>query len=334
MKKPHLLVRVDGNARIGFGHVMRSLALGQAWLRAGGEIQYAVAAENEHAQKRLSAAGFPVSRIESAAATSEDAQKTKNLAKEWVVVDGYEFNDDYTACLKQPGARILVVDDDGNSSWRQADLILNQNLHANAGMYAGSTASEFCLGPEFALLRSEFVRRERSVPQEARRILITLGGGDQSDVATKILAPFRSAEWSCCEILVLSAGPVNGGPHIGVLKSSDQMADLMRWADVAISGAGSTVWELCFIGTPFVTVVLAPNQEEIAASLEREGIADIAGKITALDPAAIAGRVMSLVKDFNRRVKISEAQQRLVDGEGARRVVAKMLEQSAMARSH
>jgi UDP-2,4-diacetamido-2,4,6-trideoxy-beta-L-altropyranose hydrolase len=328
------MVRVDGNAKIGFGHVMRCLALGQGWVDAGGEILFAVAAENAKAGERLRAAGFPVALIDAPAASMEDSEKTKALARDWVVVDGYDFRNEFTANIRKSGARVLVVDDDGNSSWKAADLILNQNLHAAEAMYARTKARDFCLGPQFALLRKEFVRADRNIPEQARKVLLTLGGGDQSEVASRILTAFRGEEWLAYEIVVLSQGTVEGGPNIRVLESSDRMPDLMAWADVAISGSGSTVWELCFIGTPFVTVVLAPNQEEIAAALQTRGVAEIAGKITALDPARIANRAMALLKDFEKRRRISEAQRQLVDGRGASRVVAKMLAHPAPGSSH
>ena len=58
------------------------------------------------------------------------------------------------------------------------------------------------------------------------------------------------------------------GSNIQLINSAN-MAELMKWADVAVSAAGSTCWELLAVGVPFATVVLADNQEGVASYLEQ-----------------------------------------------------------------
>ena len=41
----NLVIRADAGARIGIGHVMRSLALAQAWQDAGGDVTFVMAQE-------------------------------------------------------------------------------------------------------------------------------------------------------------------------------------------------------------------------------------------------------------------------------------------------
>ena len=53
--------------------------------------------------------------------------------------------------------------------------------------------------------------------------------------------------------------------------NAPNMAELMAWADVAISAAGSTAWELACMGLPAALIVVAENQTGIAAALVREG---------------------------------------------------------------
>ena len=51
----------------------------------------------------------------------------------------------------------------------------------------------------------------------------------------------------------------------------------MLWAELAITAAGSTCWELACLGVPAVTIVTAENQRGIAASLSHAGITQDAG---------------------------------------------------------
>src|SRR5208282_5813137 len=60
---------------------------------------------------------------------------------------------------------------------------------------------------------------------------------------------------------------------ITVLQDVSNPADLMAAADVAISAAGSTCWELCLLGLPALLIDVADNQTALAAELERRGCA-------------------------------------------------------------
>jgi hypothetical protein len=55
---PPLLFRGDANATIGTGHVMRCLAMAQAWKRAGGEAVFAIGESPEALINRLIGEGF------------------------------------------------------------------------------------------------------------------------------------------------------------------------------------------------------------------------------------------------------------------------------------
>ena len=48
-----LLVRADAGDRLGTGHIMRMLALGQAWVRRGGEVFFLCAEIQESLQTRV-----------------------------------------------------------------------------------------------------------------------------------------------------------------------------------------------------------------------------------------------------------------------------------------
>jgi len=53
-----LLVRVDSGINLGSGHVMRCLALAQAWQDGVGDVVFVLATESPNAEARLTAEGL------------------------------------------------------------------------------------------------------------------------------------------------------------------------------------------------------------------------------------------------------------------------------------
>jgi hypothetical protein len=99
--------------------------------------------------------------------------------------------------------------------------------------------------------------------------------------------------------------------------------ELMTWADVVLSGAGSTVWELCCLGVPMALVVAAGNQLPNYRRVLDAGFAVGVGQL----PEVVAGQVTGLppvlqtpaVNDLGARAW------KTVDGLGADRVAAAVL---------
>ena len=102
------------------------------------------------------------------------------------------------------------------------------------------------------------------------------------------------------------------------------MAELMSHTDLAVSGAGSTCWELAFMGVPTCVIVAAENQHRIAMGLDREGFARNLGRSEDVTVEVIAKSVTKLMNNRHLRQSMSENGRRLVDGLGLQRVLSAM----------
>ena len=102
------------------------------------------------------------------------------------------------------------------------------------------------------------------------------------------------------------------------------MAEIMAWADVALSSAGSTCWEMCMLGLPSILLVLADNQRLVAVELSRMGIAIDASQNEQSTWDGIGETVRSLLLSGECRKEMSRRGSELVDGCGAERVMAAM----------
>ena len=103
------------------------------------------------------------------------------------------------------------------------------------------------------------------------------------------------------------------------------MPELMAWADLAISGGGSTVMEMLFMGLPALVIILAENQRAVAEALADAGAAVNLGWYHDLSTTKIARKMTELMKATDVRSEMSQRGRNLVDGKGVERVLTRLL---------
>jgi UDP-2,4-diacetamido-2,4,6-trideoxy-beta-L-altropyranose hydrolase len=318
---------------------MRCLALAQALQDSGGTVVFAMAESTPAIDARLRSEAMEIVEIEASPNSAQDARDVAALARErdaaWVVVDGYRFDSEYQRAVKNAGMKLLFVDDLGQCGHYSADLVLNQNVHAGKNMYTRREAyTRLLLGPRFAMLRREFrvwAKWQRDLAPNGRKVLVTMGGSDPDNVTALVLGALRDLQIDGLEIVAVVGGSSPHGdslkrfasqsPPIRFLNDAPNMPDLMAWADIAVSAAGSTCAEMSLLGLPALLIDLAENQTPVAQELGRKQIAIHLGSSKEVTAAEIAGKVQLLLLSKELRTSLSQRSRELVDGDGAERVM-------------
>jgi UDP-2,4-diacetamido-2,4,6-trideoxy-beta-L-altropyranose hydrolase len=332
---------------MGTGHVMRCLALAEAWQDSGGRVLFAMIAPALSMRERLLKESVGIFEIFEPAGSAEDAKRTAALAREhgatWVVVDGYQFGADYQQTLKSAGVKILFLDDYGHAGHYCADVVLNQNLSAEKIAYEmRGRYTRLLLGLKYCLLRREFNKwREwrREIPSVGHRVLVTMGGSDPENCTLLVMQALAVAEIEGLEarVVVGSSNPRfeslerharQNAEQIAVWRSVSTMAELMAWADVAVSSAGTTSWELAFMSLPSVLLTFADHQLPVAHAVGMSGAGINLGRFSEIDERAMAKAVRELLADRSLRKEMAANGRALVDGYGAGRVVSVLAEKS------
>jgi len=338
-----LLIRADAAPEIGTGHVMRCLALAQAWQDAGGSCALLAAKLPAPLRERLAAEGMQTERVAAEPGSMADAEETSRLARaigaEWVVVDGYLFDAGFQKALKQTGLGVLAIDDYGHSDHYHADLVLNQNLHAQEALYRQREPStRLLLGTDYVLLRREFLKCrdwERAIPRVGRKVLVTMGGADPENITEKVVRALDLVQVDGLEVVVV-VGSCN--PHLDAVRTAvsrsrlpgellidvSDMASLMAAADAAVTAGGSSVWEFALLGLPALGIGRARQETELLRGAASRGIIVDLGFHRDVAPGVIAGRLTRLLLDSDERARLSAAARRVVDGLGPERVLRAM----------
>ena len=333
-----ILIRADASAEIGTGHVMRCLALAQAWRDQGGRAVFAMAESTPAVRARIEAESFNILETSAVVGSRDDWEWLCGLDQEasWLVLDGYRFDEGYQRAVRKRAWRILCIDDEGRLAGCTADLLVNQNLHASASIYRGTSAGRLLLGPRYALLRKEFLQWQdwqRSSPQVATSLLISLGGGVQMKAARTVLASLERIEMPDAAITFVVGGSGPGYDELEqgaklasviFVRNPSNMPELMANAHLAVSAAGTTCWELCFLGVPSLLIDVASNQTPIAQALQGRDYAIHVGSVHELTVEELTRQLRELMLSQQRRELLSQHCRTLVDGHGAERVAAAM----------
>ncbi|MBZ5679412.1 MAG: UDP-2,4-diacetamido-2,4,6-trideoxy-beta-L-altropyranose hydrolase [Acidobacteriia bacterium] len=334
-----LLIRADASATIGTGHIMRCLALAQAWQDSGGDAVFAIAELPPAIEDRLAGEGLSIVRMPKSVGASEDADATVNLARErsaaWVVIDGDRFDEAFLQRVKSGVARVLLIDDFAERESFPADLILNPNLDATEESYRKrGTLAPLLLGEPYVMLRREFTawRGQRSFPEEGRKILVTLGGSDPENLTPKIAEAL--GRLPSYEITVI-AGPGYpylreleraGTPNVRVVFNAANMRERMERADLAVIVGGGTLWELLYMSCVVLSYSRNPVQFRVVQELEKRGAVCNLGPIGDFDGSALATALDELGRSRRLREQMANIGRQVVDGEGATRVLQALLE--------
>lgn len=335
-----LCIRADGGARMGVGHLMRCLALAQAWQDRGGRVVLLSQALPPALKSRYEQEGVAVRCLAEDVATLEEAAETSAAVRQegaaWLVLDGYHFSPAYRLQIQDAGLHLLVVDDLADSDLSQASLILNLNAYASPGLYTGlSGKARLLLGSRHALLRREFLpwaaqAAGRATPAQAVEVLITLGGGDPDNVTRKVVDLLASWQGARLRLTVVS-GPAN--PHLDSLRAASagvhelevlvnppDLPARMSRADVAITAAGGSCWELACLGVPMLLIITADNQRLVARRLEELGVGVPLGWHADFPAPGSLEKITALLEDAAARERMSALARAVVDGQGAGRV--------------
>ncbi|MFA7347170.1 MAG: UDP-2,4-diacetamido-2,4,6-trideoxy-beta-L-altropyranose hydrolase [Desulfurivibrionaceae bacterium] len=342
---PLLVIRADADVAIGSGHVMRCLALAREWQERGGKAVFWGRISAGPLRARIVAEGCQLHLLSASHPDPADCaavlvwQREAHEQSGWVVLDGYHFSADYHDAIRASGWPLLVIDDYGHLPEYHADILLNPNAYAGELTYNTGVETLRLLGARYALLRREFrVAREenRIAAPRGHRILVTMGGADQNNVCGRVVDALLAMDRSDLEVKIVS-GSLN--PHhqdlvkrlekapfdAELMVTVTEMAPLMQWADLAISAAGSTCWELAAMGVPMLVTVLADNQERVAAYLEAHGAAINLGWFDGWQANQVADVLEVLLADQEQRGRMAGNGQGVVDGMGCGRVVEMML---------
>ena len=337
-----VLFRVDAGPGIGLGHLQRSLSLATALEKLDVGSRFLVH-DNSESRERIEQTGFASDALPALQTWSlDDARATQDAARSegcaTVIVDSHQVSSEYLAALRNAGLYSVARDDMADSPF-PCQLVINGNADAKNLRYASSSGDTiFLLGTDYMVLDQEFWDwRLRADDRPVRNVLVTLGGTDEYDLMpqfldsldrmlgeislTAVVGPFFENVDEVKEAASRMTGEVK------LAHNPQSLRDAIANADLAVSAAGQTIYELARAGCPTVVFSIASNQQGQLEELAETGFVRVAGNAAKDDVVSgVCEAVRSLLEDSDSRSVMASAGRRLVDGQGARRVARTIVE--------
>lgn len=342
MKK--ILIRADGNEHIGAGHIMRCLSIGKEAKILGVDVSFVTA--DKSFLSILQYNGFKVYVLD----TDYKAMETEldvflpiliQEKPDVVILDSYYVTPYYMESVKN--ITKLVYIDDVLAFPYPVDILINYNIYASKTkylkLYSDKKIPKMLLGCKYIPLRDEFQKGKAiKIESTVKSILFSAGGADPERIALRFTENIIANE-SFSEIVFhivlgsfepdsnkieeISKSNINIVPHRNV----SRMSDLMLQCDLAVSAAGSTLYELCACGVPTITYVLADNQLPGATAFSDLGIMVNAGDDRSDGNLIenINDAILGLISNIAIRKLMQSKGMSFVDGNGAKRIVQEIM---------
>jgi UDP-2,4-diacetamido-2,4,6-trideoxy-beta-L-altropyranose hydrolase len=178
----NILIRTDGSAEIGLGHVVRCVSLAHM-LKASFDICFFLLAPSEKVISILKDNSFKIVSL-----SSENDFFELIRYGHTVVLDGYQFDIDYQQKVKRKGAKLVYIDDLHDKEY-VADIILNHVPGVDKEMYRIQSPAIFLLGPDHAMIRPLFLQQARENRKIAaiHTVFICFGGSDYKNLTCSVL---------------------------------------------------------------------------------------------------------------------------------------------------
>lgn len=350
-----ILIYADGNTDIATGHLMRCLSVACALRELGGRAEFAV---SDEASADLLASffpkgnGFPVHVLHTdyrkpetalkaltqlltrgpAPSPAPDGPEQKSFSS--LLIDSYFVTQDFLEALRSMVKTAYI--DDLYAFDYPADLVINYDFAPPEQFY--SKAGKALLGCRFAPLRAQFSGLTPVFREQVANVLISTGGTDDWNVAGKLASALLTAPESASWRLHVLTGPMHAHreglqtlaashPRLILHENVKDMAGLMRACDLAVSAAGTTLYELCAAGVPSVSFTMADNQLPCARDMERFAGVLCAGDVRSTPEFTerLLSLLFSLAENLQQRSALSRSMHAAIDGRGAERIARELL---------
>lgn len=256
LRQHQLAFWVNGNNKIGMGHIFRVLELADEFY-CKPDIYYDI---NETELQVFGKTAHNLIGVSGEEGLLDAVSKKKYYL---IINDVLDTTKEFIKSLKTAsGARIINFEDDGDGS-RYADLVFNA-LYEKSDMTNVRCGESYYIVPRNYLLFQPIVIRDK-----VKTVFICFGGADPMNYTDRILKLISKEKYNGYQFIVVLGRAKNNvselleynkRKNIQVLYDVENMPEIMAKCDMAVTSRGRTGYELAVLGIP--TIAMSQNKRE------------------------------------------------------------------------
>jgi len=253
----------------------------------------------------------------------------QSAKKDILIIDMCDKGDNFIK--KLTGKFTVVSFDDTEGGARGSDLVINSLSDKPL------KRDKYFFGTEYFIIRpeiSEYNSRGKNILSHVKNLLICLGGSDPCSVNLMMIDWLEGLDFSGKREWVLGPSVNDKDVIIERLKNLKldiiplidykDMGRLYFHADLCISAAGFSLYEMACAGLPALTICLYPHQIPTAKKFEEAGATHNLGYYKEIDVSDLKTTLVSFLGDKSQRNYMSRHGKNFVDGLGTERVMAQI----------
>ena len=338
-------IRADANDIVATGHIMRCITIAKQIKKLGEEVIFFLA--DGYGVSMLEDNGLSYiimhtdweSPLEEIPVLAEEI-KRRNIKS--MLFDSYRMTKEYFMNLREKlnnTVKFAYIDDLFEEVY-PVDMLVNYNAYYSNFPYESAYSESqgfkktlLCLGTQFVPLREEFGTESLGIGQK-NSVLLSCGGGDVLQSLHGILEQAVLEERFINTVFHVIVGRFHQKKELleqlalqykNIILYHDvkNMAELMEQCQIAVSAAGTMLYELCAMERPTVFFITADNQRYDSDFFAEENRMFFAGDIRT-DRQVCIGKILDgidgLLKDEELCIVMKEKLRQVTDGRGAERI--------------
>jgi len=324
----HVAIRADGNTEMGYGHLFRSNTVARALYDSGTTVSYLT-----ETPEPTSSVCIDQAEIIGIDGQDELLSTVRELSPGAIFVD----LPDAPVELQEPlrDETLLAVFLGSARHTLACDILVNGHLFAEDEEYDWiGEKPTWCLGPDYLPLRQPFpslASRSKKCSREPKQGITLMGGSDPHNLTPTAMAAFEGLDMDVTvvvgpgnkniEAIKRTQDTLNGSYDIQ--RDPDDLPERMFEANVAISGFGTTAYELMATKTPFVGVTRNDLERETADKMSK--YIDVPYLDRSDADTRLTRAFQALASDYKARMSLQKRFADLVDGKGSKRIAREII---------
>lgn len=285
MKKKLIIIRVDGNFKIGFGHFERQYRLALYFLKKNYKVIFVSNNLYSNQAKKLNKKKIRLINTPNIPGSNGDLKFLKKIiiknSANFLILDSYKITSGFQKKMLSKNYKLIVYDDYSNLSNYYCDFLINQNIYANKKLYFKKiNNSILLLGAKFFSIEKKIYTKKYE--KNSKNILICLGGSINSTLINKILNFISSQNIENIKFFIIGKInkmklPIKIREKVLIKDYTDNIHKIASLCNFAITGGGNLALEMSILKKKLLLFQINNTQKQNIEFFRKKRLAIIGG---------------------------------------------------------